>query len=297
MKLHTVTLHITEHSLNIFTSYELTQEQLVSSMHSKEIKKPSIQKMSTEEGMLTLRFPLKKGLGWKDKPNKESQWENLINETCIFDFLLHDPILGIIDDYDGEAVDIYNAIDLTRGARVNSGAMSLNIEAIKSIYVLENWYVYGAKQAVNRVKNDKLDELTNDFAAWHARCILKLSPFLEEWSIAEMICMLEDDIDMCLEDGSAYLTEEKRESTKITEKEVAQLAEVVKNIKQLYEQQKINEDFPMMLAESILRIADIIGNTTSIEGEAVKDLQCDRDLYDLAMMQNDFLKDSLDMLS
>ena len=267
------------------------------SPHLQKPKKPWAKKMRRKGDMLALRFPVKKRLGWRGKPKKEEQWEYLIGETCIFEFLLDEPIMGIVDDYDEDAVYIYNAFDLTRGTRVNGGSLGLNIEAIRKIRVLENWYVYEAKRAVKRVQRDRLDKLPNEFTVWHARCILKLSPYVEEWPIAETICMFEDDIDMDLEEGTAYEKEGRaaEADVSITESEASQLIKVVKKIDDLYEQQKITGDYEKMLAASIIRIAELIGVITTRRKGADEALKSDRDLYDLAMMYNDFLRDSLEM--
>ena len=277
-----------------------SNEELTSPLSSPRLqksKKPWARKMRLKGDVLTLRFPVRKRLGWRDKPKREEQWEDLINETCIFEFFFYDPIMGIVDDYDEDAVYIYDAFDLTRGTRANGGALGLNIEAIRKIHVLENWYVYEAKRAVKRVQLDRFDKLPNEFTAWHARCILKLSPYVEEWSLAETICMFEDDIDMYLDDGTAYEKESRAAEANIpiTETEATHLIEVVKSIEDLRKRQKIRGDFEQMLAESITRIAELIGAITSRGRGADDKLKGDRDLYDLAMMHNDFLRDSLEM--
>ena len=260
-------------------------------------KKPWAKKMRLKGDILTLRFPVKKRLGWRGKPKKEEQWEDLIGETCIFEFLLDEPIIGIVDDYDEDVVFIYNAYDLTRGTRVNAGAMGLNIEAIRKIHVLENWYVYEAKRAVKRVQSDRLDKLPNEFTAWYARCILKLSPYVEEWPIAETICMSEDDIDMRLGDGTAFEKEGRaaKADVSITDSEASELVQAVRKIDELYEQQKITGDYAKMLAASIVRVAELIGITTTRRKRPDEKLKGDRDLYEMAMMYNDFLRDSLEM--
>jgi hypothetical protein len=255
-----------------------------------------IRKIEKMNGLLTIRFPIKTRLGWREKPKKAGQWEDLTGETCVFEFLLHDPIMGIVDDCDEDVVDIYDAYDLTRGTRSDSGSMSLNVKAIREIHVLENWYVHDARCVVESVQKDGLEKLPNEFAAWHARCILKLSPYVEEWALAEAICMLEDGMGMVIQDGTAY--EKEKEPTKVTvpinEAEATELAEAAKNIDGLYEKKKIRDDYETMLAESILRIAELIGVIPTRERGADPKLKGDRDLYDLAIMHNDSLRMSLE---
>jgi len=260
-------------------------------------EKPWAKKMRLKGDTLTLRFPIKKRLGWRDKPKKGEQWEDLIGETCIFEFLLNEPIIGIVDDYDEDVVFIYNAFDLTRGTRVNTGALGLNIEAIRKMHVLENWYVYEARRAVKRVQRDSLDKLPNEFTAWYARCILKLSPYVEEWPIAETICMSEDDIDMRLGDGTAFEKEARaaKVDVSMTDSETSELVQEVRKIDELYEQQKIRGDYGHMLARAIIRIAELIGAIASRRKGADETLKGDRDLYEMAMMYNDFLRDSLEI--
>ncbi|MDH5462520.1 MAG: hypothetical protein OEX09_09915 [Candidatus Bathyarchaeota archaeon] len=253
--------------------------------------------MRLKGDILTLRFPVRKRLGWRGKPKKGEQWEDLVGETCIFEFLLDEPIIGIVDDYDEDVVYIYNAFDLTRGTRVNTGALGLNIEAIRKMHVLENWYVYEARRAVKRVQRDRLDKLPSEFTAWHARCILKLSPYVEEWPIAETICMSEDDIDMDLGDGTAFEKEGRaaKADVSITDSEASELVQAVRKIDELYEQRKIRGDYGHMLARAIIRIAELIGAIASRRRGADETLKGDRDLYEMAMMYNDFLRDSLEI--
>jgi len=264
---------------------------------SRESKKPWGSQIGLVDDILTLRFPTKRSLGWKDKPKKEEQWETLIEETCVFEFPLGEPIIGIVDDYEEDTVYINNAFDLTRGDTVDGGSIGLNMEAIKKVHVLENWYVYEAKCAAKRVQEEGLDKLPNEFTAWHARCISKLSPHIDEGSLAEAVCMLEDDIDMDIQDGTAYKKEKESASPEvsITEPQAAELAEAVKKIGKFYEERKITEDYAGMLAGSIRRIAELIGVTATQESRVDKVLKGDRDLYELAMMFNDFLRDTLEI--
>jgi hypothetical protein len=268
-----------------------------SSAGRSKTSKTSVGKRIEEtDDVLTIRFPIRTRLGWRDKPKRAEQWEDLIGETCVFEFLLHDPIMGIVDDCDEEVADIYDAYDLTRGTSSDNGSMSLNVKAISKIHVLENWYVYDAKRAVATVQEEGLEKLPNEFAAWHARCIVKLSPYVEEWPLAETICMLEDEMGMGIQDGTAY--EKEKESTwataPINEAEATKLAEAAKNIRGLYEKKKIRGDYETMLAESVLRIAELIGVIPTQERGADPTLKGDRDLYDLAIMHNDSLLMSLE---